>query len=99
MKTAFDKIMAGVADAVALAKGEADPSTYRVRIPSHYDVRALRKRLHMTQAAFSAKFGFSLSRVRDWEQGRSSPDPAVRAFLIVIEREPEAVSRALETAA
>jgi len=33
--------------------------------------------------------------VRDWEQGRSQPDSAARAYLMVIEREPEAVERAL----
>jgi putative transcriptional regulator len=36
--------------------------------------------------------------VRDWEQGRSKPDGAVRAYLIVIDREREAVERALTAA-
>ena len=99
MKSAFDKIMAGVNDAVAIARGEADPATYRVHVPVEYDVRALRKRLHMTQAEFGSAFGFGMSRVRDWEQGRTRPDAAARAFLLVIEREPEAVRRALHRAA
>ena len=37
----------------------------------------------------------SVPRIRDWEQGRSKPDGAVRAYLLVIQREPEAVNRAL----
>ena len=99
MKSAFDKIMAGVNDALAIARNEADPATYRVHVPAEYDVRALRKRLHMTQTEFGATFGFGTSRVRDWEQGRTRPDAATRAFLLVIEREPEAVRRALHRAA
>jgi hypothetical protein len=38
------------------------------------------------------------ARVRDWEQGRSKPDGAIRAYLIVIDREREAVERALTAA-
>jgi len=37
--------------------------------------------------------------VHDWEQGRYQPDQASRAYLLVIEREPEVVQRALEAAA
>jgi DNA-binding transcriptional regulator YiaG len=40
----------------------------------------------------------SLSAVRDWEQHRKVPEPATRAFLKVIEKELEAVERALSAA-
>jgi putative transcriptional regulator len=49
----------------------------------------------MTQAQFAATFGFGLGAVQNWEQGRRRPEGAARAFLKVIEREPEAVRRAL----
>ena len=32
-RNAFDKIKAGLEDAIAIARGEADPSTYRVHLP------------------------------------------------------------------
>lgn len=41
------------------------------------------------------RYNLSVARVRDWEQGRSQPDGAVRAYLREIEREPQAVERAL----
>ena len=44
---------------------------------------------------FAASFGFSLDAVQNWEQGRRRSEGAARAFLKVIEREPEAVRRAL----
>jgi putative transcriptional regulator len=84
-------------EARQIARGEADPTTYMVHVPEKVDVRAIRSRLGLTQEAFGLRYGFG-KRVRDWEQGRKHPDAATRAFLIVIAREPEAVSRALRAA-
>ena len=94
-KHAFDKIKAGPEGAIAIARGEADPTTYRVHVPIEVDVKAIRRKLGMSQAQFAASFGFGLDAVQNWEQGRRRPEGAVRAFLKVIEREPEAVRRAL----
>jgi putative transcriptional regulator len=97
-KKAFDKIAAGLKDAIAVAQGTATSGSYRVHVPEHIDVKALRRRLGLTQEEFAMRFNLSIARVRDWEQGRSEPDGAVRAYLKVIEREPKAVARALSTA-
>lgn len=43
-------------------------------------------------------YGFNASSVKDWEQGRATPTGPVRAYLKVIEKEPEAVKRALAVA-
>jgi putative transcriptional regulator len=58
----------------------------------------MRQKLGMTQEEFAIRYGLTLARVRDWEQGRSAPDGAARAYLRVIEKEPEAVDRALAVA-
>jgi len=97
-RKAFDRIAQGLNDAIAIARGEADPSTYRVHVPSDVDVKAIRQKLGMSQNVFAKRFGFTAARVRDWEQGRSKPDGAIRAYLIVIDREREAVERALTAA-
>jgi putative transcriptional regulator len=55
----------------------------------------IRKRLNLTQEAFAARFGFSAGAVRDWEQGRRRPEASARILLTVIDKEPEAVERAL----
>lgn len=62
------------------------------RVPS---VRAIRTKLHMTQEAFAEAIRVPLATVRNWEQSRTSMDPAVRSLLLVVEREPDAVLRAL----
>ncbi|WP_304169842.1 DNA-binding transcriptional regulator [Phenylobacterium aquaticum] len=99
MKNAnFDRIMAGLNEAVEIVEGRADPSTYRIHAPPTVDVRAIRRRRGLTQAAFAGRYGFALGRVRDWEQGRTTPEPAIRILLTVLDKEPEAVSRALAAA-
>ena len=92
------RLIEAAEEALTIARGEADPSTYRVHIPAEIDVRALRRRLGLSQDEFALRFRFTPARIRDWEQGRSKPDSAVRAYLTVIAREPEAVARALNAA-
>ncbi len=58
--------------------------------------KEIRRRLQLTQEQFAARFGLPLGTLRDWEQGAREPDSAARTLLRVIEREPEAVERALE---
>ncbi len=85
-------------EARAIARGEANPSTYRVYVPADVDVKAIRQRMKMTQAQFSARYGFPLGTLRDWEQGKGKPDTSARVLLLVISKEPEAVERALQAA-
>lgn len=95
MSKAGDSILRGAGQALAFARGEADAGGFAVHIPEEIDVKVIRRRLRMTQAAFGARFGIKLATLRNWEQGRRRPDPTARAFLTVIDREPEAVNRAL----
>lgn len=91
----FDEIADGLREAITIAKGEADPSTYRLHTPPSIDVKAIRARTKLSQRAFADRHGFSLGALRDWEQGRSNPDRVARSLLVIIDREPEAVARAL----
>ncbi|MGR4864811.1 helix-turn-helix domain-containing protein [Caulobacter sp. LARHSG274] len=94
-KSAFDKIAAGLREAKAIGEGQAAPGSYRVHVPQDVDVKAIRRRLGLTQAAFAARFGFSTAAVTDWEQRRRRPEAAARTLLMIIDREPAAVERAL----
>lgn len=58
-------------------------------------VKIVRRTLGLTQEEFSERYHIPLGTLRDWEQGRAEPDQASRAFLQVIAKEPEIVSRAL----
>jgi putative transcriptional regulator len=94
-KRAFDRIKAGLDSAKAYLDGTADRRRYRVHVPNQIDVRKIRTRLGLSQDAFAATYGFALSAVRDWEQGRRKPERSARILLKIVEKEPEAVTRAL----
>jgi len=55
------------------------------------DVKAIRARQKLSQAAFASRYGFSAAAVRDWEQRRRQPDWAARVLLMVIDRNPDVV--------
>ena len=67
-------------------------------MPREIDVKAIRAGLDMTQEEFAGRFGFSVNTLRHWEQGSRQPEGAARAYLLVIERAPEVVQKALQPA-
>ena len=93
MTKLFEDLKAGLEDIDRFLGGETDG--FQVTLPSQVDVKGIRKRLKMTQSRFSATFGFSLDAVKHWEGGRRTPESSARAFLTVIDRDPEAVIAAL----
>lgn len=62
-------------------------------------VQWARKRTGLSQPEFAARFRIPVGTLRDWEQARREPDAAALAYLTVIERDPEAVAKALDAAA
>lgn len=93
-----ESIRRGLEEAVAYAEGTADISRYGVHVPADIDVKAIRAKLNMTQEEFAGQFGFSINTLRHWEQGRRVPEGPTRAYLLVIDRNPKAVRKALRAA-
>jgi putative transcriptional regulator len=88
------KILTGAKQALAFARGELADG-FVVHVPTEIDVKAIRRKLGMSQSQFAASFGFGVDAVRSWEQGRRRPEGPARVLLKVIEHDPEAVRRAL----
>lgn len=88
MKTAFDKIAAGLDDAIAYAAG--DKSRGR---EATVDVRAVRATTRKTQPQFAAAYRFPIGTLRDWEQGRRQPDTGSATLLKMIAADPDGVAR------
>ena len=63
------------------------------------NVKKLRERLGLTQEAFASAYRIPVGTLRDWEQRRKIPDAPARAYLTVIEKNPEAVAEWLNPAA
>jgi putative transcriptional regulator len=89
-------IIAGLEDAIQHAQGEnTQVRETRVQVPTDIDVKAIRENLGINQEEFAIRFGFSVGAVRHWEQGRRQPEGPARAYLKVIDNNPEAVEQAL----
>jgi putative transcriptional regulator len=60
------------------------------------NLRALRKRLGLTQAQFAERYHLTIAAVRGWEGARARrPQGGAAVMLRLIEREPETVARIL----
>ena len=93
---AFDSISEGLEDAIEHAAGkDVGAIEHHIDVPV-IDVRMVRERLSLSQRDFAKTFGVSVGTVRNWEQGRRQPRGPARALLMVIDKEPDAVQRALE---
>ena len=62
-------------------------------------IRQLRTKLGLSQEAFAKAYGIPLANIRQYEIGRHMPPPAVRAYLTVIEAEPERAAKAMASRA
>ena len=69
----------------------------RVNVPETIQIDVLREKLHLSQKMFAAFFGVSVRTLQEWEQGRRQPSRAALNFLWVIQKEPQAVQRALSS--
>ena len=95
----LDSIRRGLEQALAYAQGTADENEYGAHIPAEIDVKAIRVRLGMTREEFAGRFGFCVKTLRHWEQKQRKPEGPARAYLLVIDRDPQAVRKALGQAA
>jgi putative transcriptional regulator len=96
--SAGQEIITSLKEAIAWAGGQDIPvRVTTVQVPV-IDVRAVRRRLGVTQSEFAARFGFQPATLKNWEQGRTRPDGPARVLLTVIARHPEAVEDALRMA-
>ena len=80
----------------ALSAKDRHKAAQLARVRRTPNVRALRKKLKLTQEEFASRFRLPLGTIRDWEQGAHRPDMAAQVLLTVIANDPDAVTRALK---
>jgi len=85
-------------NAAALSDPDAQPLTDEelAQLYRPGAIRIARDRLGLTQEEFATRFRLDLDTLQAWEEGRAVPEAMARAYLRVIERNPEAVLAALE---
>lgn len=101
MRNVGDDLIQGMENALAHVRGKkpaARETVVPVQIPDAIDVKAIRSTLGMTQERFALQYGFSITNIRNWEQGYRQPEGSARAYLTVISRMPKQVESALRSA-
>src|ERR1017187_1802853 len=88
-------LIEGMTQILAHVRGEIQLKSYT--LPGPIDIKAIRKKVGMSQSEFAAAFALNRRTLQEWEQGKTSPDNAVRAYLTVIDRNPQAVVEALRS--
>ena len=90
MSTFGEDLIQSLNEALAHAKGEGLAIVHTPVTP-----REVRKQAKLTQAQMAALMGMSVSGYRKWEQGARRVSGPAATLLRIIEREPNAVRRAL----
>jgi putative transcriptional regulator len=92
-KKDFEDLVRSVRQAGKIRRKKMRPS--RVTIFKAANIRGIRDKLGKTQAEFALMIGVSVATLRNWEQGRRTPEGPAQALLRVAERNPELVAEAL----
>lgn len=93
MSKAGNRLLGAAREMRQIARGEQEP--VHIHVPPEIDVRAIRRSLGLTQDLFASEFCFSISQIRDWEQHRSRPIRSDRAYLLIIQKNPDLVRQML----
>jgi putative transcriptional regulator len=93
---AFEKILKGLNEARAFARGEHVPGlrVHKVEVKRN-DIAALRLRENFTQAQFAELLGTSLGTIRKWETGERKPSGAAARLIQLMEAQPKIVTKTL----
>jgi len=85
----FNELVASVREGGAILRGESAPSrAFAVDGPN---VKRIRANYQLSQSEFAALLGISVGTLRNWEQGRRTPEGPARVLLQVAAKHPDAV--------
>lgn len=96
-KELFDELVESVREGRAILSGKAKPS--RTFIVKGADIKLIRANHELSQSQFAALLGISTATLKNWEQGRRSPEGPARVLLQVASKHPEAIWDAVRPAA
>lgn len=85
----FNELVASVKEGGAILRGEVAPA--RTFVVAGPNIKRLRANYQLSQSEFAALLGISVKTLRNWEQGRWTPEGPARVLLQVAARHPDAV--------
>ena len=89
----FENLVRSVRQAGRIWRGSLKPSRTFTFRPA--DIKSIRLKLGRSQSQFALMIGVSVATLRNWEQGRRTPEGPARALLKVAAENPQAVAEAL----
>ena len=97
MSRVGEDLVEAFAEMAAYMRGEASVESYELPAETLTAdrIRAIRRALATSTKAFEAEFRIPARTIEAYEQGRRKPDAATSVLLRVLEKEPDAVRRAL----
>jgi putative transcriptional regulator len=90
----FDELIASLGEVLALTD-DAQSLGNDIKIPYAIDVVVIRNKTGLSQAAFARRIGVPVGTIRNWEQGRRSPQGPARILLALLDRNPRIVEETL----
>ena len=90
----FNQLIANLGDILGHADDDRSLGA-GIRLPSAVDVAAIRKKTGLSQAAFGRRIGVPVGTIKNWEQGRRSPQGPTRVLLALLDRNPRIVEETL----
>jgi putative transcriptional regulator len=91
---AFDQLIASLGAVLALTD-DGQSLGNGLNIPYAIDVVAIRNKTGLSQAAFARRLEVPVGTIRNWEQGRRSPQGPARILLALLDRNPRIVEETL----
>jgi DNA-binding transcriptional regulator YiaG len=92
-KALFDDLTQSLKEAVAIRKGEAQPSR-RFEV-AETDVKAVRENIGLSQSEFARLMRVSVKTLQNWEQHRRHPTGPAAALLKIVAAAPEMALKSL----
>jgi len=85
----FNDLVESIRESGAIHRGRALPS--RAFVADGPNIKRIRTNYRLSQDQFAAMLGISLGTLRNWEQGRRTPEGPARVLLQVAASHPDAV--------
>jgi putative transcriptional regulator len=92
----FQELVESIQQGGASMRGDMAPS--RVFEADSPNVQAIRQQYGLSQEKFAQLLGISVATLRNWEQGRRTPEGPAQVLLRVARKHPEAILDVVQTA-
>ncbi|MGA9190650.1 MAG: helix-turn-helix domain-containing protein [Anaerolineales bacterium] len=85
----FNELVESIREAGSIRRGELPPS--RAFVVDGPNIKQIRSNFDLSQSQFAAMLGISISTLRNWEQGRRTPNGPAKVLLQVAARHPDSI--------